>query len=502
MEMAEPVLHDVPPRQPTRIICPPEARRFVLISAILASGMGFIDGSVVSLAMPAMRADLSASLVDAQWISNSYMLFLSALVLLGGAAGDVFGVRRVFAAGIAVFMTTSAACALAPDASTLIVMRALQGVGAAFMVPGSLAIIAKSYPPETRGRAIGIWAAYASLTAAIGPFIGGMLLTFGEAWMWRLIFAINVPIGLVALVMIFSKVPDDRPSQRRRLDYPGAVLATSSLGLIAWGLTAFGLSADSLLVSPWIWLIAGCLLGAGFIAWERRAKAPMVKLELFRSRAFSGANIYTLILFFAFSAVLFFLPMTLISAWGAHEWQVSVLLLPLSIFIAGMSGWAGRRADKEGPRLLLTAGAALVALSFMLVALTMPLMQLWFVTFPALAVMGLGMGLAVTPLSTAVMMAAPDEDSGLASGVNNAVARAAGLIAVAAMGAVAGLVFANALPGANLEFGTLVKGAVAGVTEEARIAATNHAFAVVAWVSAGTCLIAALIAWTTQPSKS
>ena len=198
--------------------------------------MGFIDGSVVSLAMPAIRADLGASLVDAQWITNGYMLFLSALVLLGGAAGDIFGVRNIFSAGIAVFMATSLACALATDAQMLIVTRAVQGIGAAFMVPGSLAIIAKAYPTEERGRAIGQWAAFSSLTTAIGPFIGGMVLSFGADWMWRLIFAINVPIGLIALAILHWRVPRDRPTERRRLDIPGALLATAGLGLMAWGL--------------------------------------------------------------------------------------------------------------------------------------------------------------------------------------------------------------------------------------------------------------------------
>ncbi len=210
--------------RPTRTaaagFCPPESRRFALVAAILASSMGFIDGSVVALAMPAIRADLGAGLVDAQWISNGYMLFLSALVLIGGAAGDVFGVRNLFASGIVLFMATSLACALAPDAGTLIVMRAAQGIGAAFMVPGSLALIAKSYPAATRGQAIGVWAAYSSLTTAAGPFVGGMVLSFGDDWMWRTIFAINVPIGLVALAMLLGRVPHDRPAEKRRLDFP------------------------------------------------------------------------------------------------------------------------------------------------------------------------------------------------------------------------------------------------------------------------------------------
>ena len=441
------------PERPT--FCPAKNRRYVMIAAILASSMGFIDGSVVSLAMPAIRADLGASLVDAQWISNGYMLFLSALVLLGGAAGDVFGVRNIFAAGIAVFMAMSLACALAPDPETLIVMRGAQGIGAAFMVPGSLAIIAKAYPPETRGQAIGRWAAFSSLTTALGPFIGGMVLSFGAEWMWRLIFAINVPIGLAALGMLYLRVPQDRPSEKRRLDVRGAVLATAGLGLIAWGLTSFGVPAEARTVSPFVRLVAGAVVFAVFIRWEQVAPAPMVKLQLFRSRAFSGANVYTLILFFAFMAVLFFLPMTLVSAWDTPEWEASLAMLPLSLAIATFSGLAGQFADRVGPRLPLTLGAAIVGVSYAGLAATMPVMMLWEVTVPIYVVGAAGMAMLISPLSAAVMLATPDADTGLASGVNNAVARAAGLIAIAALGAVAsvvfGLVAGAALPG--VEFG-------------------------------------------------
>lgn len=481
--------------------CPPQNRRFALVAAILASSMGFIDGSVVSLAMPAIRADLAASLVDAQWIGNGYMLFLSSLVLLGGAAGDIFGVRNIFAGGIAFFIVTSLACALAPDATTLIVMRSLQGVGAAFMVPGSLALIAKAYPPETRGRAIGLWAAFSSLTTAGGPFVGGMMLSFGADWMWRLIFAINVPIGFVALAMLFMQVPKDRPLERRRLDVFGAVLATTGLGLVAWGLTSFGESAGQRLVSPWFWLGVGAVIFGVFIAWEKRVAMPMVKLELFRSKAFSGANVYTLILFFAFSAVLFFLPMTVVTAWGASEWKASLLVVPLSLFIAAFSGKAGRIADRNGPRLLLTAGAALVGISYAGLAATMPLMLMWEVTFPILLLQAIGMAMLVSPLSTAVMQAVPDSDTGLASGVNNAVARAAGLMAVAALGAVASLVFASAMGGAAVaEFGARPEAALPADVEALRIVATNRAFQAIAAISALICFAAAAIAWATQPS--
>jgi EmrB/QacA subfamily drug resistance transporter len=479
--------------------CPPAVRPFVLVAAVLASSMGFIDGSVVSLAMPAIRADLGANLVDAQWIGNSYMLFLSALVLTGGAVGDVLGVRNIFAAGIALFMVTSAACALAPDAQSLIVLRAAQGIGAALMVPGSLAIIAKSYPPAERGRAIGIWAASSSMTTALGPFIGGLLLSFGDHWMWRIIFAINVPGGLAALAILFLRVPRDRPGTSRRLDIVGAVLATAGLGLIAWGLTDLGIAPERRRIDPAVTLAAGAALAVAFLAWERVTPAPMVKLGLFRSKAFAGANVYTLVLFFAFNAVLFFLPMTLITAWGIREWQSSLLLLPLSVFIGLLSGYAGTLADRIGPRLPLTLGALLVASSYGLLAATMPLMMLWEVTFPVLLLNGLGMALLVSPLSSAVMLATPDEDTGLASGVNNALARVAGLFAVAALGAVASVVFASVMTTSGSEFGA--PGVLADPAAEAlRVAATNRAFQAIASISSAICVVAAAIAWFTQPS--
>lgn len=494
---------DSPPtRTAAAGFCPPESRRFALVAAILASSMGFIDGSVVALAMPAIRAELGAGLVDAQWISNGYMLFLSALVLIGGAAGDVFGVRNLFASGIVLFMATSLACALAPDAGTLIVMRALQGAGAAVMVPGSLALIAKSYPAATRGQAIGVWAAYSSLTTAAGPFVGGMVLSFGDDWMWRTIFAINVPIGLVALAMLLGRVPRDRPAERRPLDFPGALLATAGLGLMAWGLTEFGLAEAERTVSPVLALIIGAAVFILFVAWESRVAVPMVKLRLFASRAFSGANLYTLFLFFALGAVLFFLPMTVVSAWGAPEWQASLMLLPLSLSIALFSGRAGRFADRRGPRLLLTLGAVLVGLSYAGLAATAPLAMMWQVWFPILFLQAAGMAMLVSPLSAAVMLATPDSDTGLASGVNNAVARAAGLMAVAGLGAVASLAFAGVAQGRlpDIEYGARPGMPLDAAAEALRLEATNAAFTAVAALSAAACLLAAVVAWLTQPS--
>ncbi len=490
------------PQDDAGAICPPQARKYVLMSAILASSMGFIDSSVVSLAVPAMRADLGASLIDAQWITNAYLLFLASLVLVGGAAGDVFGVRKIFTLGISVFVVTSALCALAPDEDTLILIRGAQGVGAGLMVPGSLSIIAKSYPTEIRGRAIGTWAAFSSITTALGPIVGSLVLSYGADWMWRLIFAINVPIGLIVLAMLFVKVPADRGSGGRRLDLPGACLATLALGAFAWGLTAFGPDGASDKVHPVVWLTTGVGLSLLFLWWERRAPQPMVKLEMFRSGAFAGANVYTLVLFLAFNAVLFYLPMTLVTAWSALEWQASLMLAPLSIFIGGFSRAAGRFSDLYGPRVPVTVGALLLGVSCAALALTMPLKQLWTVTFPIMCLNGLGMGFLISPLSTAVMQAAPDEDAGLASGVNNAIARSAGMMAVAAFGAIAGIVFTNATDGVpGLEFGAFAPDGATASDLTMHMAATNRAFQVIAASCAGLCFVAAAIGWATQPAS-
>ena len=315
--------------------CPQRRRRFVLIAAILASAMGFIDGTVVSIAIPSIRASLDATLTDAQWINNAYMLALSALILVGGAAGDKYGLRRLFSVGIALFVVASIACALAPGPGFLIGARAFQGIGAAIMVPGSLAIISKTYPQEDRARAIGIWAASSALTTAIGPVLGGALLSTGQADIWRLIFAINLPVGAIALYLLLARVPDDTPVSDVPLDRWGAVFATLSLGLIAWALTGpegeEGLAGAGHVL---LYGLPGVLLFAVFLRWERRADHPMMPLRLFAVGEFSAANAVTFLLYFALSAVLFYLPMALITGWDLPEIQVSMLFLPITVAIA------------------------------------------------------------------------------------------------------------------------------------------------------------------------
>lgn len=478
--------------------CPPERRINVLVAAILASAMGFIDGSVVSIAIPAIRADLGTSLADAQWISNGYMLLMASLILIGGAAGDRFGLRLVFGGGIALFVIASLFCALAPTPLFLIVCRVVQGLGAAFMVPGSLALIAKAYPRDERGRAIGVWATAASLTTILGPVVGGAVLSaFGQG-SWRLVFAINLPLGLVALGFLWFGVPPDAPADGRRLDWTGGLLATAALLALALGLTDENGGNVPTLGHVLVFCVPGLVLLAAFVFWEGRTAAPMLPLRLFTNRGFAGANALTFTFYFALSAVSFYQPMTLIAGWGVTPALVSIAFLPVGICLTLLSSVSGGLADRYGTAKLIAGGAVLVALAFAGLALTAPLENLWLAVLPLMTLMGIGMGFVVTPLSTAVMTSVADADTGTASGVNNAVARVAGLLAVAVMGAVAAMVFAAAAgsAGTGLSFGRPATGLPPEV-EAVRVAATNAGFSGVAWVTAGLAALSAGIAWAT-----
>jgi EmrB/QacA subfamily drug resistance transporter len=475
-------------------------RIYVLVAAILASAMGFIDGSVISIATPAIRAGLGASLADAQWVSNGYMLFLASLLLLGGAAGDRFGLRRVFMGGIALFVVASIVCALAVSPAMLIVSRAFQGIGAAFMVPSSLAIIAKAYPRDQRGRAIGIWAAASSLTTILGPIIGGFILTVLGDWSWRLVFAINLPLGLGAIAFLWWRVPEDEPASGRRLDWVGGVLVTLALGLIAFGLTSSNGESAPEFNHVALYSGIGVVLMIAFLIWETRTRQPMMPLRLFGSRSFSGANALTFALYFSLAAVGFYLPMTMISGWGETPATVAFASLPLGIALTVLSSYTGKLSDRFGPGPPIAGGALLVSIAFAGLALVAPLHNVWFAVVPFMTLMGIGMGFVVSPLSTAVMTSLDDADSGIASGVNNAVARVAGLLAVALMGSVAALVF-NALLGAGAQgqsFGMPpAAGALSPELDAARVMATDRAFAAVAGCTAVLSLISAAIAWIT-----
>jgi EmrB/QacA subfamily drug resistance transporter len=450
------------------------------MAAILGSAIGFIDGTIVSIALPAMRDSLGATLAEGQWINNAYLLPLAALILLGGALGDRFGLARAFSGGLALFIAGSLGCAAAPSPEALIAARAVKGIGAAIMVPQSLALIARAYPAAERGRAIGIWAAASALTTALGPILGGAVLSLGGAEAWRWLFAANLPLGGLAIWLLVAHVARDPARPNQPLDFPGAVLATAGLGLIAYGLTGAG---DG--VTLWPVVAAGGAVMAVFVLVEAHSAHPMMPLALFANPVFAAANAVTFTLYFALSSILFFLPMTVIAGWGVPEAAASAALAPMALLIAALSTRTGDWAQTYGAGRLISGGAAIVAASFAALALSAPAMAFWSVTVPLGALLGLGMGLVVGPLSTAVMSALPEARTGTGSAINNAVSRMAGLISVAAMGTVAALAYRTA--GGPLSFGA--PGAAAG-----HAAAMNAGFAAVAWATAALALASSLLA--------
>ncbi|MBI2768461.1 MAG: MFS transporter [Burkholderiales bacterium] len=417
--------------------------RYALAATVLGSSMAFVDGSVVNVALPAMQRQLASGaggLAAMQWVVNAYLLALGSLVLIGGALGDRYGRRKIFLAGVALFAAASVGCGLAPNAVSLIAARAVQGIGAALLVPSSLAILGVLFEGAARGKAIGTWAAWASITSAAGPVLGGWLV---DQWSWRAIFFINLPLAAGAAWLALYAVPDSRdPDAPARLDWGGASLAALGLGALTWGLTQAPQQAWSE-VGVWGSLLLGAAALAAFGVVQARGRAPMMPLSLFRSREFSGANLVTLLLYAALSGVVFFLPFALIGAFGYSATQAGAALLPFSCMLGTLSPTMGRLAVRWGARLMLTAGPAVTALGAAMLALPAPGGSYWTGFFPAMLVMGLGMTIAVAPLTTTVMASVPAAHAGLASGVNNAVSRIAGLLAVAAMG----VLFAHVLGG-------------------------------------------------------
>lgn len=450
----------------------------MLVAAILASALGFIDSSVVAITMPAMRAGLSASLVEAQWIGAGYLLAMSSLVLTGGAMGDRFGVTRVFGLGITVFVVASLICTLATTAEGMVVARVVQGLGAGLMVPGSMALIARAYPAAERGRALGIWAAAASATTVAGPIIGGLVLGSDNSDAWRWIFALNLPLGGVVLWILAAKTLPDPGRPGAPIDLPGAILACCALGVLAWDLTKGGS----------IWLLAAAGLAALFLWREATTPAPMLRLSMFRNPAFTAANLATLFLFFALAAVLFYLPMTAVTAWGAHGIDVTLALLPLGVLVGVFSPPAGCLADRIGAGPVIATGAVLVALAYGGLALCAGsgAAGIYNQILPLMALNGLGMALVAAPVSAAVMASASEGEQGAASGVNNAIARVSNLIAVTLMGGVASAAYTAA--GGRASF------AASGLVDPGHAAATSSGFAAIAWIAAAAALTAAAIA--------
>ena len=487
---------------------------WVLIATILASSMAFIDGTVVNVALPALQNALHASVTNIQWVVESYALLLASLLLLGGSLGDLYGRRKVFLSGVLLFAIGSSWCGVATSITSLIVARGLQGIGAAFLVPGSLAIISASYAEDERGRAIGTWSGFTAITAAIGPVMGGWLV---ENASWRWVFFINLPLAIIVIMLSLWRVPESRDEEASKsLDWQGAALATFGLGAITYSLIE-----DSAATSgreAFIWVLG--LVGVGallcFLFVESRSPAPMVSLHLFRSRDFSGANLLTFLLYAPLGGILFFFPLDLIQVQHYSATQAGAALLPLILLIFVLSRWSGGLVARYGARPPLTVGSLVVTSGFALFLRPAIGGSYWNTFFPAVVVLGIGMAISVAPLTTAVMESVPSREAGVASGVNNAVSRIAGLLAVAVFGLVLSDGFNRTLNRSLAQMQLSPSVRQSAETQRSKLAgaqiselplkrAFDEAFVSgyreVIWISVGLALLSALSAQMIQSKK-
>ncbi|MGH9265070.1 MAG: MFS transporter [Acidimicrobiales bacterium] len=424
-----------PPAGAVRVGSP--AGRWVLLATVLGSGMAFLDGTVVNVALPAIGRDFDAGLSGLQWTIDAYLLTLGALLLLGGALGDRYGRRRVFEVGLVAFSAASALCGLAPSLGALVAARTVQGIGGALLVPGSLALLSASFSPGDRGRAVGAWSGLGGAFSAIGPFLGGWLV---DAVSWRLVFLINVPVAAVTLWVVRAHVPESRDpgvAVGGRLDLAGAAAATAGLAGVVFALiegTAEGASAR---------VVAAAAVGvAALVAFpliERRAATPLVPLELFRSPQFSGANATTFAVYGAFGGALFLFVVLLQQSMGYSALEAGSSMLPVTLLLLVLSGRAGALAQRVGPRLPMTAGPLVAAAGLLVLSGVGPGTSYASGILPGVVLFGIGLALTVAPLTAAVMAAVEERHLGVGSGVNNAVARVAGLLSVALLPLAAGL---------------------------------------------------------------
>jgi EmrB/QacA subfamily drug resistance transporter len=437
----EPCDENVIRAAPETAPCAKSRGPWILAATILASSMAFIDGTVVNVALPALQTNLNATAVDVQWVIEAYALLLSALLLVGGSLGDHYGRRRVFLTGVALFALASAACGFAVNVHQLIAARALQGLGAALLVPGSLAIISSSFSEDQRGRAIGTWSGLSAITTALGPVMGGWLI---EHVSWRAVFFINIPLALLIILISLWRVPESSDPESAGLDWLGAAFAASGLGALVYGLiesSRLGFN-DRLVLAA---LTAAVVLLLLFVMTERQVPNPMLPFALFRSRIFTGTNLLTFLLYAALGGTLFFLPLNLIQVQHYSATAAGAALLPFIFIISLLSRWSGGLVTSYGPKLPLLIGSLTATSGYLLFMLPTVGGSYWINFFPPVVVLGLGMAISVAPLTTTVMGSVAENHAGIASGVNNAVARTASLIAIAVLGIVMLHVFTRTL---------------------------------------------------------